>query len=247
MNILSVDWDFFFPPSEDYDWGHMETGFFLTELAWNIRAYNTPITSKKDKDKYAINHYVADKDRLKNFWKRVCPFYNEVGALFITDSHQDLYHVLQKYPGVVWNFDAHHDYGYGPMAVNTKLDCGNWVYKARGKRRITDYHLVYPLWRRQRKEDRVDSNPHRYIVSTHYFDLNWKNPMVFDIVFICRSSAWTPSWSDADWVKFIGFWKRDKDLWKKKVTLPPILQARKYDDDQAKIFHQGVLKNATSH
>jgi hypothetical protein len=242
MNILSVDWDFFFPDSTVYDWGHSEHGFFLTKIAWNIRAYNTPIT--KEGGAFAKDAYVVNKARLRNFWKRICPYPREVGMLVIAESHSDLYHILKASGGgTVWNFDAHHDLGYDDMK---ELDCGNWAKKAIKHKLIKEYNLVYPSWRED-KEERS-----HYIPDTKYFErIKFDNgetllTIPWDIVFICRSSAWTPAWSDSSWMRFIGFWKKF-EIWDSKLTVLPVLKARRFSEEQSLMFKYGGTNAFANH
>jgi hypothetical protein len=231
MKILSVDWDFFFPDSTVYDWGHAEHGFFLTEIAWNMRAYNKPLM--KD-GPFAKDAYVVNKARLRNFWKRICPYPQEVGMLVIAESHSDLYHILKMQQGsYVWNFDAHHDLGYDNMK---KLDCGNWAKTAIKNKFIREYNLVYPMWRQTKEED-TNYNP-LYVKRIVYDQGETLVNIPWDIVFICRSSAWTPAWSDSSWMRFIGFWKK-YDVWNSKLTVLPVLKARRFSEEQSLMFKYG--------
>ncbi len=50
MNILSIDWDYFFPDTSEYDWGHNENSIML-DFIWSTRCISR---SLKDRTKRAI-------------------------------------------------------------------------------------------------------------------------------------------------------------------------------------------------
>lgn len=202
FKVLSVDWDFFFPDIIPYDWGHREAPIFK-EFLWSLRASNRNLFTKAS----ALDE-VRPTGHDK-FWERVI---TNPSMLAITDSHASLFLILKQLalgPYHIVNFDQHHDLGYPPG--DHPLDCGNWAHlalKQRGRFLKTErYQLVYPQWRLQHKEKlpEVDSRVEVF------YEIPEELPN-FDLVFICRSSAWTPSWADDEWLNFILWWSNHQKV-----------------------------------
>ena len=191
--ILSVDWDFFFPNGAWFDWGHVEAPIFYEQIWWlRCSAYNLKT------GEMALNTMVPDKRLLDGFWGKVIQ--GRPKRIFVTDSHLELYKLLEEIgkPCLVDNYDAHHDFCYD--ATFSNVDCGNWAGKAKANGLIEHYHLFYPPWRKQEPEN----GDRRFEVT---YGIDWA-PKKYDYLFICRSSAWTPTWADDQWLKFIGRWQR---------------------------------------
>ena len=147
--------------------------------------------------------------------------------IIIADSHSDIKFVLGMGGWTVWNFDAHHDIRYGKREKNPEFRCDNWADVGRRRKKIDKYNLVYPEWRKEDKE----TIPKRFPVNIFYGIP--KDLPVFDAIFICRSSAWIPTWWDTRWIKFIEYWKKDKHLWKHKVSCDFALKVRSPNMKQA--------------
>jgi len=60
------------------------------------------------------------------------------------------------------------------------------------------------------------------------------------MVFICRSSPWTPSWSDNYWIKFIEYFKTNYPYtWDHKMALEYALKPRPFNKEEAnRLFEQ---------
>jgi hypothetical protein len=222
MNLLSVDWDFFFPCADWYDWGHSENKALFLEWIWQVRSGNVHLQTGK----LALDHFVPRERELSTFWNTVCP---KTNLLIIADSHSDIQIILQMGGWKVWNFDAHHDIRYGKREKNPKYRCDNWVDVGRRKKKIDEYNLIYPKWRKKDKE----TIPEKFPVNVFYGipdDLP-----EFNAVFICRSSAWIPTWWDARWIKFIEYWKKkDRMLWDNKVSCEFALKVRSPNMEEAR-------------
>ncbi len=217
--LLSVDWDYFFPNATPYDWGHREADFFLENI-WQIRVTDRNIYSGD----YAFDNYIPNNRRLKKFWEKVCP--NPPGLLMIAESHADVYPYM-RYLGKshVINYDAHHDLGYHDFK---EVACDNWTYFGHKDKLISQYDLVIPPWKKKMDEISPEQakkiNIHRKLISC---------PKA-NVLFICRSSAWTPPWWDHEWLKFIEYWKKDDLLWSAKIALDYALKARSLNYEKAK-------------
>ena len=242
IDILSVDWDFFFPDTSMFDWGHNEThGWGLINMMWHIRAYETPHMIFDNTNpyygKYAIDFMHPDECTLRGFWSRNVP--STPGRLIIAESHASLpYWIVQNKPistlGVrVWNFDAHHDVHYiepeNPVKANG-VRCDNWVLYLQEKKILKEYHLVYPEWRMTRPETSFNNVTFHIDTTNHYPDTQL--PDFFPVVFICRSPHWTPPWDDNLWIDFIEHW-RGEDLWADMAFAETVLEKREFDRKEA--------------
>jgi len=207
--ILSIDWDYFFPDEFDFDWSHTERMAFMLEGIWLIRAY-----SHSMKGEVAIN--VFNPKVPDNFWKKVCP--RKPLLLVVAESHQDLAQLIYR-GDIVYNFDAHHDCGY----QSDELDCGSWAKTEK----ISEYHLVYPSWRKDAPEIDNDLRP----IIVHH-DIPTELPR-FHVVFVCRSSAWTPPWADKQWMEFVTYWERYPEIWENRLKSPYASKPREWDQAEA--------------
>lgn len=211
MNILSVDWDYFFPNSFDYDWGHKETPFFLDAI-WPFRAGHRNMCTGE-----LATKAMRPRPEFREFWDRVVD--GSPAHLVIVESHADMLEILRLVgPSRVVNFDAHHDLGYGETE---ELECGNWALHGVEEGLIEGYELYYPEWRYDSPESVCEDG---WLLHGPEFGLP-KEPEHFDLIFICRSSAWTPSWSDDDWLEFIEHWSLFP-CWERKTTVPFVMTAR---------------------
>ena len=225
IRILSVDWDYFFPDMFWFDWSLKEGSMLYLEQLWYIRYGNQHMKTGE----LAKDIVKPDKSLLDDFWEKVCPREPYIN-LTITESHKDIVAVLdnfysdpmQKPKFGIWNFDQHHDAGYDMKELN----CDNWVHHLWETDRLSDYNVIYPPWRKEKIEEKPKV-PH----AMHY-----KIPLLpdkFEFVFICRSSGWTPSWCDDEWIKFIEHWKKYDHLWLTKSSAPYALVKRKFDYEKA--------------
>lgn len=192
MKLLSIDWDFFFPDSMPYDWGHNETFFFLTD-AWGMFRTDShnQVTGEPALDAYAPTIP-------RQFWSRVLDK-NMPSALFTAESHATIMSVIKglrslspKLVTSITHLDAHHDHGYENKSPS--LDCGNWAAKAQAMG--IEVNLYYPEWRKALAEAKPDVKP----TSIHY---GLPDPDKYLNVFVCRSGCWTPPWYDDCFKRFI--------------------------------------------
>lgn len=226
MNVLSVDYDFFFPDAHMFDWFTNEDSPVPNEFLWLLRWSNTQVLSHNKLEQSANELYKPDRSLIDSFWNKVLANTYHPSILIICESHQKIELIFSTTNSnfSVWNFDQHHDMGY---QNNSKLDCSNWVNVF--KKRITDYHLVYPQWRLDTPENKQLPKH----VDVHYI-IPEKLP-AFDIIFICRSPSWTPSWEDDCWIKLIDWFKqKHADLWDTKISQESALQKRYFDIEKAR-------------
>ena len=180
LKILSIDWDYFYPDSFPYDWGHKENGFFL-EAIWPIRLNNHNIITGKE----AFSEYKPTIP--KDFWRQVVK--DTSTPLYVAESHASIL-ALPFREALITNLDAHHDCGYNS---NPKVECGNWAVD---KDRIKEYHLCYPTWRKDEGEGTPQREPDSIIIGLPEL-------ADYDLVFVCRSGCWTPPWYDTKFKSFL--------------------------------------------
>lgn len=235
MNILSVDWDYFFPDVRQFDWGHREEAIFR-DFLWGIRTAGISLETGK----YALDVVHPDFDLLDGFWEKVVE--GEPLFLVIVESHLDLYRLLEAWgmPCQVTNFDQHHDLGYGHGFGGEGglpvTDCGSWAIHGIEDKLISMYKLHYPTWRKGNDEPIITGYSGFYSI-----DYDGPEPCYYDAVFICRSSAWTPSWADDKWLEFIHWWKKYPALWKEKQTIDYVWKEREPNMAQAKVAKEQNL------
>jgi hypothetical protein len=218
LRILSVDWDYAFVNTDDFDWGHSEDNPLFYDVLWATRAGSVGLFSKKR----ALD-VVHPEERLNGFWERTLDGYPMF--LAVCDSHKSLYEWLKANNATqadVVNFDAHHDFGYGQRK---SLDCGTWARLAMDEGLIQSYRVVYPPWRDQDSE----SAPAPKVPKACKIERSTELPAkgAYDTVFICRSSCWTPSWCDDKWLAFISHFEKWPWLWDAKCFMPYVLTERK--------------------
>lgn len=185
-NVMSVDWDFFFPDAYDY-WdgqGIDETETYLIN-AWRD-------TDKKD---FRLKS-------MKSFWKTINKFFVLPKVIHLSDSHKELYRLL-KNDERLYLFDSHHDcYNY-----NKETDCGNWGTHWLHKNKNTELNWISQLKAR-------DTNNISYHIHNKALDkimtISYKEfiqvskglKIEIDCLHICRSGCWSPPWFDDMFIKF---------------------------------------------
>lgn len=211
IDILSVDWDSFFPDTLHYDWGHNEQSAMFFEMLWATR----PGSVNMKTGKTAIEEIVPSG--WQGFWDRLD---TTPSTIVIAESHHDLFRVLETH-GIrgarIWNLDAHHDLGYSNGA---EPSCENWAAHALKRGMASEYNLVYPEWRRGSPENKptMASLPRpRYGVG----DLRFSPQMLF----VCRSGCFSPTWADREWLEFVSGLKRFVS-WQWKIALPYAMKER---------------------
>jgi hypothetical protein len=134
----------------------------------------------------------------RGFWDR---FDIAVDAeLYVADSNAQAAHprVAEPRPTEVWLYDAHHDAGYVPRALEEvreegRVTCEDWMlaYSLWG----AELHVRYPPWRGYALA--VDPAPVALLDRQVATSGNGPAGPVH-AVFVCRSPAWTPPWLDPD-------------------------------------------------
>jgi hypothetical protein len=228
-----VDWDYFFPNLHHFDWGFSERIPLYFNGLWEIRAYQDLYSSSNGyfkSKRTTVMEYVQPRiEEVKSFWKTVCPV--PPLGLVVAESHESLYEMASYWPsGSIWNFDAHHDFGY---ESDSEKNCGNWAKRLYDEGYFDgvdrEYRLIYPEWRKKDPEANMPGTLPEDVI--HNYGMPKKMPY-FRYVFICRSSVWTPSWCDKYWMEFIEYWK-EHSLWTTKSHAPYAIKPREFNEESA--------------
>lgn len=214
MNLLTVDFDYFFPmPAPDdydnwqlYDWGQKEASFFIGPI-WTIRASGF---LRAGMELPTVN------DEWRTFSERFT-FSDEFTTLYVGESHVSAAGLLHEGFDAIWLYDAHHDAGYqgaeqvAKIREEEQVDCENWMiaYHLWGGVEPEDMHVRYPRWKTWAL-DPDSGEPEPAIPVDRKMDDGQDNEVVFDGLYICRSGAWTPPWCDDQFDQFCLTWGADE-------------------------------------
>ncbi len=184
-----VDFDYFFPVPQDprdplaplFAWAHFETPYYLLE-AWEERALAFFLRGLP----------LPEARGWEGFWERFA--FAPGAVLYYADSNALAFHerVRQGVEEVVL-FDAHHDAGYRPLGELPA--CDDWMvfYHRLGAR----LRVFYPPWRDPALE------PGPMVPLRREVDPGGRVEGVFHRVFLCRSGAWVPPWTDPGFFAFL--------------------------------------------
>jgi hypothetical protein len=188
--ILSIDWDYFFPSTKGYDWGHSEMRAFFYQIVWQMRLSCRDMYTGERMTSVFKPHVP------RNFWSLVT---NRPRSVWVADSHVNLWDRLKnvRHAHVV-SLDAHHDCGY--EQPKDMVDCSNWGYWGVLTSRIEKLDLYYPEWRKDDPEGKCQTAKDFGFPNTHY---GLPEPAAYDEVFVCRSGVWCPPWYDRRFREFV--------------------------------------------
>lgn len=226
MNLLVVDWDFFFPNptlSKNFDqweqpglflWDHKETPFHQSPTVWANRAAGFL-------DNGLALPQVAGWE---GFWDRFTFTDDGVsfvfgdsnlhaGRIFPSTFGMDEEWGVENRWGVVSLYDAHHDCGYTSTVSlehwrqRGMLTCEDWmlVHHDAGSR----LEVTYPAWRGAVQ----GIEPKPLVPVDRRVDDGTTPDTVYHAVYVCRSGAWVPPWCDE---QFSAFMEAAPSIW----TLP---------------------------
>ena len=223
--FLSVDWDFFVPEDELWDWGHQENGLFI-EAMWQFRLADFFAKGKDLRKEMAL---ATCDPGAKEFWRtmeRLGYKITKQTEVTVGESHAQaagpFIHAAGGKPIDVLHFDAHADSGYGkPDEVVKRVraalqkgqtDCGSWLL-ALAMSVPTNVTYVYPKWKGLKewaqfegdKDARLkEFSDYQAVVYDEDDMVEACPPRPVSHVFICRSGAWTPPWLDEEFFLFSG-------------------------------------------
>lgn len=199
LRVLSIDWDYFINATMEErmmlfpDGGNENLPIAVLDSIWMTR-YENPQLAGIQVDSKACS-------------KIVKLFNNTIGKetyVSVADSHSVIYDTISSclgsknftgtaYDGIeLYNVDFHHDY-YGTSPI-LDVDCGNWVHA------LFDEGNPFDCEQLKNREyywvSRSDSDKSEELEQQHWFKhIELKSLCEqrekWDIVFLCRSSAWS--------------------------------------------------------
>lgn len=183
INILNVNWDYFFPNFSDFNWlEEITEPFFIYDMIWVIR-----YSSKAKQRNVLARDYYNPVWMYKCFWEYtlIDPC---LKTIVICDEQTKISRILNliKEDIVVYSFSRNEGFEETKSGVNEK----NWLYYYQDK--ISDYHWFKPNW------NSIDFQVKGKLLGE--FKYNYPK---FDIVFVCRSPSKTSSWNDKKFNCFI--------------------------------------------
>lgn len=257
MNLLVVDWDFFFnSPAEErslaradtklYQWVHRETPHYINEV-WTKRA------AAFLKAGYQLPQV---NEQWRTFWDNFV--FHPDSVMYYADAN---FHACKLRPrgfmhyNQVWLYDAHHDCGYEVRSYKQWLrafldsslcNSEDWmlVHQMLGSKlfyRFPYWHSLFMLGGvRVPKGVQVDCASANFDVPDHLIKglslgvmqslMQDTRPQVeFDHVFLCRSGAWVPSWCDRAFSDFLELCPISPKIAMQKFTI-----VRNFDINAAK-------------
>jgi len=218
MNLLVVDWDYFWEMIEPghpkaaqnsqwtlYDWGHSEGGSmaaFMYDAIWYTRAASFLHRGLPLPDTSGLE---------LTFWQRFR--FHKNARIFYANSNVQAYdrriarHIQRG--DELWLFDAHHDCGGYRFNMEETMKreyvtCEDWMvpYGFKGVKLF----MRYPKWRAYamdaEPEPLIKHNP-PILHMDRQVDDEQTVATTFHRVFVCKSGAWTPAWGDGKFEKFL--------------------------------------------
>ncbi|MEU9457568.1 hypothetical protein ACUN29_18885 [Streptomyces sp. WC2508] len=209
MNLLVVDWDFFFPTpasggprgphDELFNWLVADDEFH-TETVWEARL----------RDFRSAGIDLPQVEGWQGFWDRFA--FAPGASLAYADSNAWAAHLWPSDLGAeasAWDsvhlYDAHHDAGYRTnhdsfdawKESGDGIRCENWMLAHAWAG--SDLHVRFPPWR-----ESLARPPETPLVPvTMTIDDGTPPAVAFDLVFVCRSGAWVPPWADGAFSEFL--------------------------------------------
>lgn len=196
--VISIDWDYLIGASAEErcrlfpDGGNECIPSMLQDIIWIGRYAEQELQDIKV-DTQAL-------EVIKSFLKKSC---SNLNLCIVYDSHKYLFdevvnNILPNQPLELINIDFHHDcYTYTDYEIN----CGNWanhLFKDTSFRSSCKEDKYY--WVGRADSDPIDtpmSNVHMLSAS----DLLTLENFDCDLLFICRSSMWSPPHLDEDFIE----------------------------------------------
>jgi hypothetical protein len=204
MRLLSVDWDYFVP-SIDHEFIEDRRGKTIPYAVGGGEVFSDPLLDALWYSRAAAlqaggRALPGTSGDETVFWNRFR--FDPAARLYFADSHaQAARGVVRAGVREVWNFDAHHDCGYegewdDPLRLGW-VGCANWMCAYALAR--ASLHVRYPSWRDDALRREVDP----VCGVERAIDDGRNLPVSFDVVFVARSSAWTPPWLDDQFEAFL--------------------------------------------
>lgn len=224
LKVLSIDWDYLVNATLEQrllmfpDCCSETMPTVVQDLVWSFRYHEEEELERIEVDYKALN-------LIKKFIHKTC---NKHTFAVVYDSHKFCFdevmnRVQENQPIEIINVDFHHDM-YGNNLLE-EVDCGNWVnclFEGLYRRcQETDkYYWV------AREDSDVYSEYKEYLQMTSVKELSSFDDFECDLLFICRSSVWSPPHLDDKFTKLYTW--IDKNVTKVEVNITGSRYTKKF-------------------
>jgi hypothetical protein len=201
INVLSIDWDYYINASNDIrnEWFPNIPEDILTEeertelwepyyKKYNIKTIDL-LRDELDKTKNIIRNNINNN---KNIIKMV------------NESHRYIYCIINQILSesreksiTVFNIDHHHDM-YQYHKYDEKVNCSNWVTIL--KEELENNFEYYWIKREDSEEYSLAGK-----IECNICTIDDISDKVFDIIFLCKSGAWSPPHLDSQYKELTDF------------------------------------------
>lgn len=216
LKVLSIDWDYLVNATTTQrmrlfpDGGSETLPVMVQDIVWSSRYGENEELEKIGVDIKAL-------ELLKKFILKTC---SKSTYCMVYDSHKwcfdEVISRLHSNQSIeVVNIDYHHDL-YRNDFLN-EVDCGNWVNCLfetnvyRNGKKSDKYYWVH------RKDSDMLSEPKEYVKTKTIEELSTLEGFEFDLLFICRSSVWSPPHLDKGFIEFYQW--IDKNITRAEVNI----------------------------
>lgn len=223
---LSIDWDYFCKEDPAWNFGHAELPDF-NGLLWDMRTAEFHQRGRDLVEEMSLSHAGPHPNA---FWERLRRLgygFNNVQAIVLADSHQYANRMFRRSalegPPLsetrIVHFDAHHDLTYNMSRFEgevgrDEVTCENWLLMTHLAQPSLKSLIVYPEWKGMRDWDATFGDHYERYPTLKKAIERYTEPCVWpsnrvteaagdvELVYLCRSSAWTPPWHDEAFIHF---------------------------------------------
>lgn len=191
FKVLSIDFDFFQNTTKELIKNFYPDGIDLSpsisEIVWASKYCNNPFSKDNDDEQTLFD--VTINQELFSDIKSILLNQDFDTNCFICQSHVSLYHILKDLDlsnknTEIYNLDFHHDL----FNDNSNIDCGNWL----GKFKDVNKNTFISWYTRETALECYNFNQNELDNVRIYTNIKYLLDTKFDLIFLCRSDAWTP-------------------------------------------------------
>lgn len=181
MDVISIDFDIIMSPSINFYNDMVGDDVLLSQLLEDFPQLE--------------NSFNADLYIYQYFTRLITEMCCKGVPVYFITNHQDILPYLQQFeePVNVYNFDHHHDIGYGIKNWVLKISkpaCGNWVKYGKDNNLINDY-----IWIHDNAAGDLEDLPRKKYLTREYTLEEYGNTshkLDVGAVVVCASWEWIP-------------------------------------------------------
>ena len=195
LNVLSIDWDYFIDATYDErimnfpDGGNEAISSGVSNYVWSMRYGDTRIQRDAGYIDRAIEDMYIRVDEL-DIVKRALLNVKPSTRIVFADSHADIYEFVTGRQDEacrqfnIFNIDHHSDC----YNIGEELNCGNWVNRLDDNNYISKY-----VWIKNEDsgEEKINTTL-KNCKTRETSNISTIDNVIWDYIFICRSSVWSP-------------------------------------------------------